>query len=210
MVLLERKTLWLAPALPRMSDFFTQINQEMMVMEDSVVVDTPRIEGPDFDPDAVRAKYAFERDKRGRTGIGQYIETKGDFSRYIDDPYVEPGFTRDPIVEHLHAFPGSDGLHPDGKVCNRARDLRACAAHRAPLRHVPIRALPDPGQGDAMERGRRPLDRHHGSQGRDQGPLRHHRQRPLEPSQAAWNSRHPELQGPYVPHQPLGLRIHRR
>src|SRR5271166_1379088 len=52
----------------------------------------------DFDPDALRAKYREERDKRIRTdGNEQYVEVKGDFSRYIDDPYVDPGFTRAPL-----------------------------------------------------------------------------------------------------------------
>jgi cation diffusion facilitator CzcD-associated flavoprotein CzcO len=52
----------------------------------------------DFDPDALRNRYREERDKRIRPdGNEQYVEVKGDFSRYIDDPYVEPGFTRAPL-----------------------------------------------------------------------------------------------------------------
>src|SRR6266404_3670150 len=52
----------------------------------------------DFDPATLRAKYREERDKRIRLdGNEQYVEVKGDFSRYIDDPYVEPGFTRAPL-----------------------------------------------------------------------------------------------------------------
>jgi NADPH-dependent 2,4-dienoyl-CoA reductase/sulfur reductase-like enzyme len=52
----------------------------------------------DFDPDTLRTKYREERDKRIRTdGNEQYVEVKGDFSRYIDDPYVAPGFTRAPL-----------------------------------------------------------------------------------------------------------------
>lgn len=51
-----------------------------------------------FDPDALRQKYRKERDKRLRPdGNDQYIEVKGDFSSYLDDPYVAPGFTRDAI-----------------------------------------------------------------------------------------------------------------
>jgi cyclohexanone monooxygenase len=51
-----------------------------------------------FDPDALRNRYREERDKRIRPdGNEQYVEVKGDFSRYIDDPYVEPGFTRAPL-----------------------------------------------------------------------------------------------------------------
>jgi len=56
----------------------------------------------DFDPDALHAKYLSERDKRLRgDGIGQYVEVKAEFSHYIDDPYVEPGFTRDPVFDHV-------------------------------------------------------------------------------------------------------------
>ncbi len=54
----------------------------------------------DFDPEALRAKYREERDKRLRPdGNEQYVEVKGDFSRYVDDPYVDPGFTREPITD---------------------------------------------------------------------------------------------------------------
>src|SRR6266478_3948770 len=54
----------------------------------------------DFDPDVLRARYREERDKRIRPdGNEQYVEVKGDFSRYIDDPYVEPGFTRAPLTD---------------------------------------------------------------------------------------------------------------
>jgi cation diffusion facilitator CzcD-associated flavoprotein CzcO len=59
-------------------------------------------EGLGFDPDALRAKYREERDKRIRAdGNEQYVEVNGDFSRYVDDPYVEPGFTREPLNETL-------------------------------------------------------------------------------------------------------------
>jgi cyclohexanone monooxygenase len=48
-----------------------------------------------FDPDALRAKYRQERDKRLRSdGNEQYREIAGDFAHYLDDPYVEPGFSR--------------------------------------------------------------------------------------------------------------------
>lgn len=55
-----------------------------------------------FDPVALREKYRIERDKRLRADGGeQYVEVKGDFSRYIDDPYVEPGFTRAPLNDEV-------------------------------------------------------------------------------------------------------------
>jgi cation diffusion facilitator CzcD-associated flavoprotein CzcO len=53
-----------------------------------------------IDPDALRAKYREERDKRLRPdGNEQYVEVKGDFSRYVDDPYVVAGFTRAPLTD---------------------------------------------------------------------------------------------------------------
>ena len=56
----------------------------------------------DFDPEALRAKYREERDKRLRVdGNEQYVEVKGDFSRYVDDPYVDPGFTRAPLNDEV-------------------------------------------------------------------------------------------------------------
>jgi cation diffusion facilitator CzcD-associated flavoprotein CzcO len=68
----------------------------------------------DFDPDALRNKYREERDKRIRQdGNQQYVEVKGDFKRYIDDPYVDPGFTRKPLhddVEVLIIGGGFGGL----------------------------------------------------------------------------------------------------
>ena len=54
----------------------------------------------DFDPAAIREKYRAERDKRLRKdGNDQYIEVTGDFSHYVDDPYVDPGFDRDSLEE---------------------------------------------------------------------------------------------------------------
>jgi cation diffusion facilitator CzcD-associated flavoprotein CzcO len=56
----------------------------------------------DFDPDALHDKYLSERDRRLREdGIGQYVEIKAEFSHYIDDPYVEPGFTRPAVNDDV-------------------------------------------------------------------------------------------------------------
>ena len=56
----------------------------------------------DFDPDALRDKYRAERDKRLRVdGNEQYQEVTGDFSRYIDDPYVEQGYSREPLEDEV-------------------------------------------------------------------------------------------------------------
>jgi cyclohexanone monooxygenase len=59
----------------------------------------------DFDPDALRAKYRAERDKRLRPDANQqWVEVKGDYKHYIDDPYVEPGFSRAPLADEVDAL----------------------------------------------------------------------------------------------------------
>jgi cation diffusion facilitator CzcD-associated flavoprotein CzcO len=72
-------------------------------MADSAEVGKPtRSEDLGFDPAALRAKYRAERDKRLRAdGNGQYQEIKGDFARYLDDPYVAPGFEREPLTDDI-------------------------------------------------------------------------------------------------------------
>ena len=56
----------------------------------------------DFDPEALHARYLAERDRRLREdGASQYVEVKAEFSHYIDDPYVEPGFSRAPVTDEV-------------------------------------------------------------------------------------------------------------
>ncbi len=55
-----------------------------------------------FDPKALKAKYRAERDKRLRAeGNEQYVEVAGAFAGFLDDPYVEPGFTRAPLTDEV-------------------------------------------------------------------------------------------------------------
>ena len=55
-----------------------------------------------FDPVVLKKKYLAERDKRLRAeGNEQYREIKGEFAHYLDDPYVEPGFTRAPLTDEV-------------------------------------------------------------------------------------------------------------
>jgi cyclohexanone monooxygenase len=68
----------------------------------SDVVSPATNSGVDFDPDALRTKYQQERDKRVRSDHNdQYVAVQGDFSRYLDDPYVDPGFTREPLTDDV-------------------------------------------------------------------------------------------------------------
>ncbi len=60
------------------------------------------IENLPFDPETLRTKYREERDKRLRDdGNEQYAEVKGDFARFVDDPYVAPGFHRAPLTDEV-------------------------------------------------------------------------------------------------------------
>ena len=53
-----------------------------------------------FDPDALREKYREERDKRvRRDGNEQYIEVTGDYSSFVDDPYIEEAIEREPLTD---------------------------------------------------------------------------------------------------------------
>jgi cyclohexanone monooxygenase len=55
-----------------------------------------------FDPDALREKYRFERDKRLRAdGNDQYVEVKGRFAHFLDDPYAAPGLTRAALADEV-------------------------------------------------------------------------------------------------------------
>ncbi|GAC1530472.1 MAG: NAD(P)/FAD-dependent oxidoreductase [Acidimicrobiales bacterium] len=56
----------------------------------------------DFDPDVLRVRYREERDKRMRPdGNEQYVEVSAEFTQYVDDPYVEPGYTRAPLFDDV-------------------------------------------------------------------------------------------------------------
>ena len=55
-----------------------------------------------FDPDALRERYRAERDRRLRAdGNEQYREPRGALARYLDDPYADPNFTRDPLTDEV-------------------------------------------------------------------------------------------------------------
>jgi hypothetical protein len=79
----------------------------------------------DFDPDALRAKDREERDRRLRPDANaQYVEMARDFRHYIDDPYVDPGFTRAPLTDSVDVVIVGGWLRrPAGRgVAARSRD----------------------------------------------------------------------------------------
>lgn len=67
-----------------------------------------------IDIEALREKYRIERERRLRTDASaQYVEMKGEFARYLDDPWADPDFTREPIdtsVEVLVVGGGFGGM----------------------------------------------------------------------------------------------------
>jgi cyclohexanone monooxygenase len=53
-----------------------------------------------FNPDALREKYREERDKRVRSdGNAQYTEVTGDFSAFVEDPYIAERIEREPLTD---------------------------------------------------------------------------------------------------------------
>ncbi|MEN9316746.1 MAG: hypothetical protein RIS35_3139 [Pseudomonadota bacterium] len=74
----------------------------------------PAVEALGFDPAELRRKYDQERDRRLRQeGNEQYVEIKGQFAHYLDDPHADHTFTRAPIsrtVEVLIVGGGFGGL----------------------------------------------------------------------------------------------------
>jgi hypothetical protein len=102
--------------------------------------------GMEFDAQSLRDKYRQERDKRLRPdGNRQYIETTGQFARYFEvDPYVEPGFTREPLNEEIEvAIIG-------GGFCGLLA-VRGCAKQASPASALskPVATSAAPGTGTA-------------------------------------------------------------
>ena len=65
------------------------------------------IEKFDFDPDFLRKKYREERDKRLRQdGNDQYQEVKGEFSYFVEDPYIDEEIEREAFKEELVSLYG--------------------------------------------------------------------------------------------------------
>ncbi len=61
-----------------------------------------RVEDVGFNPDALRERYAAERERRLRSdGIDQYVEIAGQFAWYADDPWAGPHFSREPVADDV-------------------------------------------------------------------------------------------------------------
>ena len=68
---------------------------------------------PTIDKDALRAKYAAERDKRLRAeGSSQYLRLESEFANLAADPYI-PVAPREPLTDHVtFAFIGGGFAGP--------------------------------------------------------------------------------------------------
>ena len=56
-----------------------------------------------FDANAMREKYRLEREKRMRDDANeQYVEMSGEYAHFIDDPYSDPGFSREPLKRDVN------------------------------------------------------------------------------------------------------------
>src|SRR4051794_3159581 len=83
---------------------------------------------PAYDPEALRAKYRQERDKRLRTdGTSQYVRLTGQLSHDLEDPYT-PVQPREPRRDHVtFAFIGGGfaGLSTAARLVEAGvRDVR--------------------------------------------------------------------------------------
>ena len=66
-------------------------------------MDSTKQDSLGFNPDELRQKYRLERDKRVRVdGNDQYLEVKGDFSYFVEDPYIDEEISRDSLEKTFH------------------------------------------------------------------------------------------------------------
>ena len=74
-------------------------------MADSATLTLPSDTSSDtlgYDPVALHGRYEAERQRRLRQdGSAQYRPIEGQFAHFLDDPHVEPGFQRDPVVRDM-------------------------------------------------------------------------------------------------------------
>ena len=110
----------------------------------------------------------------------------------------------------LPAAARGDRAHAEREVHARPRDPRPLTPHRTPLRPVRPRRVLHRGHLARLGRRRETLDHPHQPGRRDASEVRGDGNRPAAPPEAAGHPRHRDLRRPQLPHQPMGLRLHRR
>ena len=113
-------------------------------------------------------------------------------------------------VDGLHAAARRNRPHAVGEIRACAGNPRALPAHRQAIRPLRQRAVPHRGREPRLGRGEIALDHPHQSRRCLHRAVRRHGHRAAACAEAARHRRHRVLQGALVPHQPLGLRLHRR
>jgi cyclohexanone monooxygenase len=92
-----------------------------MIMSESLL-ELPPVDELGFDPAELRRRYDLERDRRIRDdGNEQYVEISGRYTHFLDDPYADPDFRRDPVVRNVDVLVVGGGF---GGLLTAAR-LRA-------------------------------------------------------------------------------------
>ena len=218
-----------------------------------------------LDKEALRRKYAEERDKRLRPdGNDQYLRLTGELAHYLDDPYT-PWTERAPMTDHRTVVcvgGGFAGLVTAARLREAGVDVRiiekgggfggtwywnrypGAQCDTASMVYMPL--LEETGHmptekyvhgpeilahcqrigerfglysdvlfhtevtGLSWDEARRALG-HRDQPGRPaDGSVRRARHRPAERAEAARDRRDRLVPRPLVPHQPVGLRLHRR
>lgn len=94
------------------------------VMNQKTVLDQQQT-ALDIDPEFLRSRYEEERLKRLREGDRAYVSIEGKLAHYADDPYVEPGFTREPLRDEVDVViigGGFSGLLAAGRLRKQGVD----------------------------------------------------------------------------------------
>ena len=113
-------------------------------------------------------------------------------------------------VDGLHAAARRNRPHAVREICACAGNPRALPAHRQAIRPLRQRAVPHRGREPRLGRGEIALDHPHQPRRCLHRAVRRHGHRAAARAKTARHRRHRVLQGAFVPHQPLGLRLHRR
>ena len=113
-------------------------------------------------------------------------------------------------LDGLHALARGNRAHAIGEIRARSGNPRAVPPHRPQVLALRQCAVPDRGDRHRMGRQRKALGDLDRSRRSFHRKLYRRRHRAAACAEAAGHIRHRDVQGPFLPHQPLGLRLHRR